>query len=61
MLDNQLSTVETKLNELKQELSEQISKCHAILTSEGKGLKPPKFITSTIVSTINAEKERKPA
>ena len=31
-----LSTVETKLNELKQELSEQISKCYAILTSEWK-------------------------
>ena len=42
----------------KQELFEQISKCHAILTFEGKDLKSPKFIASTIVSTVNEEKER---
>ena len=53
---NQLS-VETKLNELKQELTEQISKCHNTLTSKDKA-KPSKSIPSTIVNTINEEKER---
>jgi len=57
ILDNRLSTVETKLNELKQELTEQISKCHDLLTSKDKA-EPSEFMASTIVSTMNEEKER---
>ena len=57
ILDNRLSTVETILNELKQELTKQISKCHHILTSKDKA-KPSETIASTAVRTMNEEKER---
>ena len=57
ILDNRLSDVETKLTELKQELTQQISKCHDILTSKDKA-KPSETIASTIVSTMNEEKEK---
>ena len=55
MLDNRLSTVVRKLNELKQDLSEQISKCHAILTSEGKinGAEASFNSTSDLSGTIS--------
>ena len=57
ILDNCLSTVETKVNELKLELTKQISKCHDILTFKDKA-KPSESLASTIVSTMNEEKER---
>ena len=57
IFDNCLSTVETTLNELKLELTKQISKCHDILTSKDK-TKASESLASTIVSTMNEEKER---
>ena len=58
ILDNRVSTVESKLNELKQELAAQISKYHETLTSKDKSHEPPTAITNTIVNTLNEEKER---
>ena len=57
ILDNCLSTVETTLNKLKLELTKQISKCHDILTSKNK-TKASESLASTIVSTMNEEKEK---
>ena len=57
ILDNRLSIVKAKLNELKQELTEQISKCHDTLTSKDKA-KSSQSIVSTIVSTMNEEKDK---
>ena len=42
---------------LEQELTEQISKCHDILTSKDKA-KSSQSIASTIVSTMNEEKDK---
>ena len=58
ILDSRVSTVESKLNELKQELAAQISKCYETLTSKDKSPEPPTAIASTIVNTLNEEKER---
>ena len=49
ILDNRVSTVESKLNELKQELAVQISKFHKTLASRNKSPEPSTGIASTIV------------
>ena len=57
-LNNGLSDFEAKLNELKEELTMQISKCRDMFGSDRETVKPPEIIASTIVTTINEEKDK---
>ena len=52
-LDNKLEMVETKLNEIKEELSLQLSKCREIFsTPTNIPTKPPPLIANTVVTAL---------
>jgi len=58
-LESQLSIVESKLLELKEELCLQISKCREMFSSSSTNTtKPPPLIANTVVTALNEERER---
>ena len=58
-LESQLSIVESKLLELKEELCFQISKCREVFSSSSTSTaKPPPLITNTVVTALNEGRER---
>lgn len=60
-IENALSIVESKLNELREELEAQFARCHSMLTTfkdSSLSSKPSASIASTIVTTMNEEKEK---
>ena len=58
-LENQLAVVESKLNEIKEELSLQLSKyCSMFSSPDASSSKPPPLIANTVVTALNEERER---
>jgi len=59
-LESQLSIVESKLLELKEELCLQISKCREMFSSSStSSAKPPLLIANTVVTALNEEREKR--
>ena len=59
-IESQLSIVELKLLELKEELCLQISKCREMFSSTStSSAKPPPLIANTVVTALNEEREKR--
>ena len=58
--DNQLSLLETKLNEFKEVLSLQLLKCREMFSSPTTiSTNPPPLIANTVVTALNEEREKR--
>jgi len=58
-LKNQIAVIESKLNEIKEELSLQLFKCCEMFSPPNvSSAKPSPLIANTVVTILNEEKER---